>query len=107
MALSGAAEVLRSRLIDIIGDDFFRWQNRNTSAERAIFTRKVGHTQRGGRPLAFDRFHAAQLGGKTLDMLLEGYNNSVAVLQWNQTKNFYVATYDGNGFRDQGGQIHA
>ena len=36
------------------------------------FTRKVGHTQRGGRPILFDRFHAAQLGGKAIDMLLRG-----------------------------------
>ena len=107
LAISGAAEVLRSRLIDIIGDDFFRWEDRNTSAERAIFTRKVGHTQRGGRPLVFDRFHAAQLGGKAVDMLLEGCNNSVAILQWNQTEGFHVSTCDGNGFRDSWGQIHA
>jgi len=107
VTLSGAAEVLRCRLIDIIGDKFFRSENRNTSAERAIFTRKVGHTQRGGRPMSFDRFHASQLGGKAVDMLVDGFNNAVSILQWNESQGFHVSTYQGNGFRDKWGQIHA
>jgi 6-phosphofructokinase 1 len=105
--LSGAAERLRQLLIDRIGDDFFLRQNRNDSARSAIFTRKVGHTQRGGRPLAFDRYYAAQLGGKAVDMLMEGQNNSVAVLQWDAKKGFYVGSFHGNQFRDRWGTIHA
>jgi 6-phosphofructokinase 1 len=105
--LSGAAETLRQMLIQKIGDEFFRSRRRGNSAREAIFTRKVGHTQRGGRPLLFDRFYAAQLGGKAVDMLVEGLNNAVATLQWNRTRGFYLSCFDGNGFRDRWGLIHA
>ena len=37
---------------------------------------------RGGRPIQFDRFYAAQLGGKAVELLVQGYNNSIATLQW-------------------------
>ena len=90
-----------------IGDEFFRRKNRNDSAESAIFTRKVGHTQRGGRPLAFDRFYAARLGGKAVEMLVEGQNNYVSIIQWSQENGFYLDSVDGNSFRDQWGHIHA
>lgn len=105
--LTGAAEALRQILIEKIGDEFFRSRRRGNSANEAIFTRKIGHTQRGGRPILFDRFYAAQLGGKAVDILLEGQNNAVAVLQWDQTKGFHVASFEGNGFRDRWGLIHA
>jgi 6-phosphofructokinase 1 len=105
--LSGAAEALRQMLIEKIGDDYFRCRRRGGSAREAIFTRKIGHTQRGGRPLLFDRFYAAQLGGKAVDILVEGQNNAVSVLQWNEKKGFHVASFDGNGFRDRWGLIHA
>ncbi|MCA9188671.1 MAG: 6-phosphofructokinase [Pirellulaceae bacterium] len=104
--LSGAAEQLRSLLIDGIGDDFFRRIVPDQTAKSAIFTRKVGHTQRGGRPVQFDRFHAAQLGGKALDMLLEGQNDAVATLQWNEEDGFYVDSYPSLSFHDRWGQIH-
>ena len=107
LLLSGAADRLRRILVDAIGDEFFRRKNRNDSAEAAIFTRKVGHTQRGGRPLQFDRFHAAQLGGKAVDMLVEGQNNCAAILQWSQADGFYLDSIDGNSFRDRWGHIHA
>lgn len=103
LILSGAAERLRHVLIDEIGDAFFG----NRKASSAIFTRKVGHTQRGGRPIRFDRFHAAQLGGMAVDMLKNGENNAVATLQWNHEKGFYVSSTDGNSFRDKYGVIHA
>lgn len=105
--LSGAAEALRRLLIDAIGDEYFLLQGRGETAKNAIFTRKVGHTQRGGRPLLFDRFYAAQLGGKATDMLLEGQNNSVASLQWNREAGFHLSSHNGNIFRDRWGQIHA
>ena len=69
-------------LIQRLGDDYFTSNRRSESAREAIFTRKVGHTQRGGRPILFDRFYAAQLGGKAVDMLLEGQNNAVSILQY-------------------------
>jgi 6-phosphofructokinase 1 len=105
--LTGASEALRQMLVEAIGDKFFHSNGRNDSAKSAIFTRKVGHTQRGGRPLQFDRFHAAQLGGKAVEMLLEGQNNAVATLQWNKRDGFYVDSTPGYKFRDRWGQIHA
>ena len=96
MTLSGASDALRDLLIDHFGDDYFQQYRRAESAKAAVFTRKVGHTQRGGRPILFDRFYAAQLGGKAVDMLLEGQNNAVSILQWNRAKGFYVDSFDGN-----------
>jgi 6-phosphofructokinase 1 len=105
--LSGAAEALRSRLIQMIGDRYFQLYRRGNSAREAIFTRKVGHTQRGGRPILFDRFYAAQLGAKAVELLLEGRNNAVAILQYTAKQGFYVDGYDANRFRDRWGYIHA
>jgi 6-phosphofructokinase 1 len=107
IVLSGASEALRELLIRQFGDDYFRKHRRAASAREAIFTRKVGHTQRGGRPILFDRFYAAQLGGKAVDMLLDGQNNAIAVLQWSLKKGFHVDSLDGNAFRDRWGFIHA
>jgi len=90
-----------------LGDRYFQRYRRGSSAREAIFTRKVGHTQRGGRPILFDRFYAAQLGAKAIDMLLEGRNNAVAILQHTEAKGFYVEDYDANRFRDRWGHIHA
>jgi 6-phosphofructokinase 1 len=107
MVLSGASEALRRLLVEAIGDDFFHTHRRKESAREAIFTRKIGHTQRGGRPLAFDRFYAAQLGGKACEMLLEGQNNCVATLQWNRAHGFHVESFSSQVFRDRWGHIHA
>jgi 6-phosphofructokinase 1 len=107
VVLSGAAEALRARLIQMIGDRYFQLYRRSQSAREAIFTRKVGHTQRGGRPILFDRFHAAQLGSKAVELLLEGRNNAVSILQYSSSKGFHVEGYDANRFRDRWGLIHA
>jgi 6-phosphofructokinase 1 len=107
VVLSGAAEALRAKMIQMIGDRYFQLYRRCNSAGEAIFIRKVGHTQRGGRPILFDRFYAALLGAKTVDLLLEGRNNVVAILQYNPTKGFHVEGCDGNRFRDRWGLIHA
>jgi ATP-dependent phosphofructokinase / diphosphate-dependent phosphofructokinase len=107
VVLTGASEALRALLIQHFGDAYFQSYRRAESAKAAIFTRKVGHTQRGGRPILFDRFYAAQLGGKAVDMLLDGQNNALSILQWNHDKGFYVDSFDGNGLRDRWGQIHA
>jgi 6-phosphofructokinase 1 len=106
LVLTGASEALRQMLIDGIGDEYFRSTRRNDSAKEAIFTRKLGHTQRGGRPLLFDRFYAAQLGGKAVDILHEGQNNCVATLQWTEQRGFYVDSVNGQNFRDRWGHIH-
>src|SRR5580693_9377143 len=107
IALSGAAEALRHKLIQMIGDRYFQLYRRGESAREAIFTRKVGHTQRGGRPIVFDRFYAAQLGAKAVELLLEGRNNAVSILQYTAAKGFQVGGYDANRFRDRWGHIHA
>ena len=107
MALSGAAEALRTKMIQTLGDGYFQRYRRGSSAREAIFTRKVGHTQRGGRPILFDRFYAALLGSKAVDLLVEGRNNAVSVLQYNPEKGFHVEGYDANRFRDRWGLIHA
>ena len=107
MVLSGAADALRARLIKMIGDKYFQLYRRGNSASEAIFTRKVGHTQRGGRPILFDRFYAAQLGAETVNMLAEGRNNAVSVLQYTKSNGFQVEGYDANRFRDRWGLIHA
>jgi 6-phosphofructokinase 1 len=107
IVLSGAAEALRAKMIRMIGDRYFQLYRRSEAAHEAIFIRKVGHTQRGGRPILFDRFYAAQLGGKAVELLVEGRNNAVAVLQHNDQKGFHVDGYDANRFRDRWGHIHA
>lgn len=107
VVLSGAAEALRAKLIQMIGDRYFQLYRRGESAREAVFTRKVGHTQRGGRPILFDRFYAAQQGAKAVELLAEGRNNAVSVLQYHPAKGFYVEGYDANRFRDRWGLIHA
>src|ERR1700756_4609648 len=106
IALSGAAEALRHKMMLMIGDRYFQLYRRGNSRE-AIFTRKVGHTQRGGRPIFFDRFYGAQLGAKAVELLVEGRNNAVATLQYSSSKGFHVDGYDANRFRDRWGHIHA
>src|SRR5580765_1686078 len=107
VALSGAAEALRAQLIQLLGDRYFQLYRRGNSAREAIFTRKVGHTQRGVRPILFDRFYAALLGSKAVDLLVEGRNNAVSILQYTSDKGFHVEGYDANRFRDRWGLIHA
>jgi 6-phosphofructokinase 1 len=107
VVLSGAAEALRQKLIDRLSDDYFTSKRRNESARAAIFTRKVGHTQRGGPPIFFDRYYAAQLGGQGVDMLLGGHMNAVAILNWDRDRGFYLDSVPANDFRDRFGLIHA
>lgn len=103
---SGAAEVLQNMLIESLGDHYFVSRKRHEMAKSATFTRKIGHTQRGGRPIRFDRFYAAQLGGKAVDLLVQRQNNYVAILQWNEQQGFYVSSISGNALRDAWREIH-
>jgi ATP-dependent phosphofructokinase / diphosphate-dependent phosphofructokinase len=105
--LTGASETLREILVKRLGDDYFTSKRRNESARAAVFTRKIGHIQRGGRPLLFDRFHAAMLGGHAVDLLLEGRNNSVAILNYSVATGFTLSSVYANEFRDRWGLIHA
>jgi 6-phosphofructokinase 1 len=104
---SGAAEELKRLLCLRFGDDYFGSRRKHESADSAIFTRKVGHTQRGGFPIRFDRFHAVQLGGKAIDLLVEGRNNAMATLQWSQERGFFLDSLAAHKLRDQWGKIHA
>jgi len=103
---SGAAEELKRILCQRFGDEYFGKRRKHESAESAIFTRKVGHTQRGGCPIKFDRFHAAQLGGKSVDLLVDGHNNSIATLQYTRETGFRLGSLAANKLRDQFGRIH-
>ena len=107
MVLSGAAASLADALLEIIGETFFTRNGNFSTGKAAFFTRKVGHTQRGGRPLRFDRFYASQLGGNATQMLLDGENNSVSTLQWDESSGFKVSKHDSSIFRDKYGEIHA
>ena len=107
ITLSGAAEALREKLIQMIGDRYFKLYRRSETASEAIFIRKIGHTQRGGRPILFDRFYAAQLGAEAVNLLSGGSNNAVSILQHTTAKGFHVEGYDANRFRDRWGLIHA
>lgn len=102
---SGAAEELKRILIQRLGDGFFRDLRRHDTADQAIFTRKIGHTQRGGRPLQFDRFHAVQLGGKAVDLIVQGRTNEVATLQYSPSRGFTLDSLAANKLRDRWGQI--
>jgi 6-phosphofructokinase len=103
---SGAAEAVKRILVDKIGDAFFTRQRRNESADAAIFVRKIGHTQRGGRPILFDHFYGSQLGGKAVDLLVGGYHNCVATIQYHNGE-LSLESIDANKLRDRWGNIHA
>lgn len=103
---SGAAEELKRLLAMRFGDEYFGSRRKHESADSAIFTRKVGHTQRGGRPIKFDRFFAAQLGGKAVDLIAENRNNHLATLQWSGERGFYLDSLPANKLRDQSKRIH-
>jgi len=105
VAFSGAAESLRQLLVQSLGDDYFR-PVAHTRAESAIFTRKVGHTQRGGCPILFDRFYATQLGGCAFDLLWEGHNLAMSTLQWTPAEGFHLGSFPTNQLRDRCGVIH-
>lgn len=104
---SGAAERLAEILVTELGDSYFQKNRRHDAAKSAIFTRKIGHTQRGGRPILFDRFYAAQLGGKAVEILNREHNNYLATLNWCPEAGFTLEELSANKLRDQNGIIHA
>lgn len=105
--LSGAAEALKRLLLERIGNDYFESARRGSRPGSAIFTRKVGHTQRGGRPVLFDRYYAAGLGGQAVDMLADGESSAVSVLQWNSNRGFHLDSIAGSVFIDRWGHVQA
>ena len=103
---SGAAEELKRLLALRFGDEFFGSRRKHESADSVLFSRKVGHTQRGGRPIKFDRFFAAQIGGKAVDLIVEGRNNHLATLQWSRADGFFLDSLPANKLRDPWKRIH-
>lgn len=103
---SGAANALEKILLERIEPEFFSRVRTHEPTNSACFTRKVGHTQRGGRPILFDRFFASQLGGKAVQMVSEGINNAVATLQYSPDKGFDVDSISAHKLRDTSGEIH-
>lgn len=98
----GAAEAIKQRLAAALPGSLF---SGHTSADAAIFTRKVGHTQRGGRPLQFDRFHASELGGQAVDLLHQDRSDHVATLQWSIPTGFTVNGISASQLRDRWGVV--
>jgi len=105
--LSGAVEHLADMLATRLGDEYFQQLGLHDKAKSAIFTRKIGHTQRGGRPILFDRFHAAQLGGKAVELLVREQNNYVSTIQWSEQQGFTLSALAASKLQDRWGKIHA
>ena len=103
----GAAEEIKKHLVECLGDGYFQGKKRHDRAERAIFTRKVGHTQRGGRPVAFDRFHAVRSGARAVDMLHDGESNTVSIINYSERGGFTYESLDATRLRDRWGIIRA
>ena len=98
----GAAEALRQRLAETLPASLFRG---HATPEAAIFTRKVGHTQRGGRPVLFDRFYAARLGGQAVALIHQDRPAHVATLQWTSSGGFDVDGIPASQLRDRWGVV--
>ncbi len=103
---AGAADAIVGMLEQSLSPDLFTETRRFEPGSSALFSRKVGHTQRGGRPILFDRFAATQLGGKAVELLAAGYSNEIATLQYSETDGFTFRSIAANRLRDRWGEIH-
>ena len=103
---SGAADAIGEMLGRSLDKKLFTEMQAFEAASSPVFTRKIGHTQRGGRPILFDRFYASQLGGKAVDLLVSGESNEIATLQYERVSGFRVSSISANRLRDQHGEIH-
>jgi 6-phosphofructokinase len=103
---SGAAEALKAILTERLGEEFLKSHRPHETESSAIFTRKVGHAQRGGRPIQFDRSCAEQLGAKAVDLLVEGKHNTMATYQWSSETGFYLDSIPADALRDRQKVIH-
>ncbi len=104
---SGAGDALADLLQGRIQDGLFERIRTGEPTGSAFFTRKIGHTQRGGRPIQFDRYYGAQIGGKAMQLIADGNNNQAATLQYSGTSGFEVSSLTANRLRDPWGEIHA
>ncbi|MFN8707692.1 MAG: 6-phosphofructokinase, partial [Planctomyces sp.] len=103
---SGAADTLQKMLSSRLGDDLFMDNRSFEPASSGMFTRKIGHTQRGGRPILFDRFYASQLGGKGIELLADGISNEIATIQYRTDQGMTLSSISANKLRDRWGEIH-
>ncbi|MEY4187416.1 MAG: 6-phosphofructokinase [Planctomycetaceae bacterium] len=103
---SGAADAIVGMLEQSLSPDLFLETRRFEPGSSPLFSRKVGHTQRGGRPILFDRFAATQLGGKAVELLAAGYSNEIATLQYSAVDGFTFRSIAANRLRDRWGEIH-
>ncbi len=103
---SGAADAISHMLEKSMGEKVFRDMRSFEPNTSSMFSRKIGHTQRGGRPILFDRFYASQLGGKAVDLLVTGESNVIATLMYQADTGIYVSSISANKLRDQWGEIH-
>lgn len=104
---SGAAEALADMLRERMPDELFERIRCGEPASSAFFTRKIGHTQRGGRPVQFDRFYGSQIGGRAMELAAHGHNNQLATLQYSREDGFHVSSLSANRLRDPSGEIRA
>ena len=107
VSYSGAAESLKQMLCTALGDAYFQVSKRHDDAKSAIFTRKIGHTQRGGRPIKFDRFfrHPKSAAKRSI---WSSANKiiPVATLNWSHENGFFLDSLAANKLSDQWGMIH-
>jgi len=104
---SGAADALVGLLRKRMGSECFDRIRSGEPAEAAFFTRKIGHTQRGGRPIQFDRFYGSRIGGKAMELVAAGDSNQVATLQYTDETGFHFSSLPAHRLRDSRGTIHA
>ncbi len=105
---SGAADALAELLEQrLCGDELFTRVRSGEPPGAVFFTRKIGHTQRGGRPVHFDRFYGALIGGRALDLIDSGQTNVIATLQYSESGGFDVSSYPAGRLRDARGEIRA
>jgi len=103
---SGAADAISHLLGKSLGEELFSDMRTFEPASSNMFNRKIGHTQRGGRPILFDRFYASQLGGKAVDLLVSGETNEIATIQYQSESGFSLISISANKLRDRWGEIH-
>ena len=64
--------------------------------ERPSLLEKSATRNAAERPILFDRYYAAQLGGQAVDLLLEERTNAVSILQYDKERGFHLDGIDGN-----------
>ena len=98
IALTGAAEALRERMIELLGDRYFQRYRRGSSAREAIFTRKIGHTQRAaGQSASTGSTRRCSARRRSTCSWKDG-TMRCRCCRYQAEKGFHVAGYDANRF---------